>query len=40
MEDFVQIGGATSLDTSKMEPIEELCGYQPHPCKFDELHLH
>lgn len=39
MEDFVQIGGSSSLDTSQMEPIEEICGYQPRSCKFNVLQL-
>ncbi|ODN06056.1 Corticotropin-releasing factor-binding protein [Orchesella cincta] len=30
MEDFVQIGGSSGLDTTKMETIDEVCGYQPH----------
>jgi hypothetical protein len=33
LEDYVQIGGSLGLDTSKMQPIEEFCGYQFHPSK-------
>ncbi|XP_035712586.1 corticotropin-releasing factor-binding protein isoform X2 [Folsomia candida] len=31
LEDYIQIGGSSGLDTSKMELIDEFCGHQNHP---------
>lgn len=32
--DFVQIGGTSGLDTSKMIPIDDFCGFQPYPSEY------